>query len=146
MFCTSVSSCFSSKYEEKKGRFLSWAEVIIKMCKSYSIFFLHCYIFIFHMFSTACTEGPSTHCVTAAVHLWEVKGTAGITGRTRFSRPYGNRGYRNSCPATRIFTRLLNKQKKDFLCQIYISKIWKNSSLWSCMDESNERWKQLETK
>lgn len=74
------------------------------------------------MFSTACTEGPSTHCVTAAVHLREVKGTAGITGRTRFSCPYGNRGYRNSCPTTRIFTSLLNKQKKYFLCQIFLSK------------------------
>lgn len=79
------------------------------------------------MFSTACTEGPCTHCVIAAVHLWEAKGTAGIAGRARFSGTYGNRGYRNSCTATRIFTRLLNKQKQVFVCPISLSKQYKRT-------------------
>jgi len=79
------------------------------------------------MFSTACTEGPCTHCVIAAVRLREAKGTAGITGRARFSGTYGNRGHRNSCTATRIFTRLLNNQKQDFVCPISVSKSYKRT-------------------
>lgn len=57
--------------------------------------------------STAGSEGPCAHSVTAAVHLWEAEGTAGAPGRARLPVPHGDRGHRDRHPAAGVFTGLL---------------------------------------